>query len=264
MNKTWNVPILSAGLLAAYVLIYIWQPIKGYPLTCLTDLLNVAFSLLAAAFALRAGRTFEPSEPQRRAWLTFGAGMMLWAAAEIIWMYYQVILAREVPYPSLADVAWAVGYVPLFGGAWVQYRALGLAPDARRRWMSLALYAVILIVAFGAVLWPMISNPGEEGAVEIFLNVLYPVGDLCLAFIATLSLLVLGRGLLGLPWLHIAVALLLFAASDLIYVYGTWNGVYATGSNLLSGFVDVAYFSGYIISTIGAYRQAHLSLPGFE
>jgi uncharacterized membrane protein YhhN len=86
---------------------------------------------------------------------------------------------------------------------------------------------------------------------------------LCLAFIATLSLLTLGQGLLGRPWQYIVVGLLLFALSDLIYVYGEWNEMYATGSNVLSGITDTVYLAAYMVTISGAHRQANFALPGF-
>ncbi len=260
MNKN-SVTAISFGILIIYASLYLWQ-LAG-DLTAfvnISNVLTVAFAVLATLYALRAAQTFESGELQRRAWLTFGLGMGLWAMAECIWFYYQSLLGQEVPFPSTADVLWALGYAPLFWGLFFQYRTLGNQSERRRQVMALALYATGAILTFILVLWPMLSEPGEASAVELFLDVLYPIGDLFLALIATLSLLVLGRSLLGLPWLYIACSMLLFALADLVYVYADWREIYEIGRNWLSGLSDVTYLAGYITAFIGAYRQATLTL----
>lgn len=265
MKRTRLVPAISLSLFILFAAIYAWRLSGGeVPLTVISDTLTVVFAAAAAGLALKAGRAFEPGEPQRRVWLVWATGMTMWAVAEIIWACYEIILGQEVPYPSLADALWAVAYIPLFAGLWLQYHALGVQAEPRRRVMVLLIYAALALLACGLVLWPMFSNPGESSALELFLGVLYPVGDLCLAFIATLSLLVLGRSWLGRPWLYIVISMLVFAVSDLFYVYADWNGLYAPGENLLSGFIDVTYMASYILATIGTYRQATLGLPSLE
>jgi hypothetical protein len=256
--------VTGAVTLVLYLVLYIWQPGGERLLTIVNDVLLVVFSVLAAVFSLKASRMFEPGEPQRRVWLIFGLGLGMWAVAELVWACYEIILNIETPFPSLADIPWAMGYIPLFVGLMLQYRALGVGVDARHRLITASIFGIVLLVAFILVLWPMFLNPQEENAVGIFLNVLYPVGDLCLALVATLSLLVLGGSLLGMPWLHIAVGMLLFAAADLAYTYSAWNGTYTTGSNLISGFVDVVYLASYITTFIGAYGQATFSLLDFK
>jgi hypothetical protein len=263
MKRTLALTI-GAVALVLYLGLYIWQPGGERFLTVVTDVALVAFSVLAAVFASSASRMFEPGEPQRRVWLIFGAGLALWAVAELVWACYEIILNIEAPFPSLADIPWALGYIPLFTGLMLQYRALGVGVDARRRLITASIFGVVLIVVFISVLWPMFLNPQEETTAGIFLNVLYPVGDLCLALVATLSLLVLGGSLLGMPWLHISIGMLLFAAADLAYAYSTWNGTYTTGGNLISGFVDVVYLASYITTFIGAYGQATFSLLDFK
>ena len=37
-------------------------------------------------------------------------GLMFWFSAEVIWAFTRQVLGIEIPYPSIADGAWIVGY----------------------------------------------------------------------------------------------------------------------------------------------------------
>jgi hypothetical protein len=41
-------------------------------------------------------------------WLS--TGLMFWFSAEVIWAYTRQVLGIEIPYPSVADGAWIIGY----------------------------------------------------------------------------------------------------------------------------------------------------------
>ena len=49
-------------------------------------------------------------------------GLMFWFSAEVIWAYTRQVLGIEIPYPSIADGAWIIGY-GFF--AFYTYRILG-------------------------------------------------------------------------------------------------------------------------------------------
>ena len=80
--------------------------------------------LLAAVLALGRLRRGRPPDPhqRRRAWAWLSAGTGSWAAGQAVWSFYEVVLDREVPFPSLADVGFllfpllaAVGLVTWLG-----------------------------------------------------------------------------------------------------------------------------------------------------
>ena len=37
-------------------------------------------------------------------------GLMFWFSAEVIWAYTRQVIGIEIPYPSIADAAWIIGY----------------------------------------------------------------------------------------------------------------------------------------------------------
>jgi uncharacterized membrane protein len=264
MKKAWLTPIAITGLLGLYVALYVWQPGGSRFLEIISSTLYIVFAILTTIFAWRASQMFEPGAVQRRAWLLFCVGVAMWAVAEGLWAYYQIALGEEIPYPSLADIVWAISYIPIVSSMVLQYRALGTGPSIRQKLGVLAIYFGLLVVAFVTVLWPALSSVGGDSIIATFLNLYYPLADLCLAFIATLSLVVLWGGLVGQPWRYIVLSMLLFSLADLTFSYSVWNDTYIIGRNLLSGVADTAYLAAYLLAAAGGYSQLTLRLPAAD
>jgi hypothetical protein len=131
----------------------------------------------------------------------------------------------------------------------------------RRKIMVTAVYASALVIALVILFGSAFSKPGQISGLELLINAYYLIGDLSLAFIATLSLLFLWRGLVSKPWQYIVTSVLLLFIADLAISYGAANNLYATGSNVFSGFADVVYLSAYMVAVVGGYRQITLRLP---
>ncbi|NWG10830.1 hypothetical protein HXY33_03640 [Candidatus Bathyarchaeota archaeon] len=71
-------------------------------------------------------------------WLCFTVGLFLWFVGEAIWMGYAVILGVEIPYPSVADAFWLIGYIPLFVALYLYVRLFGAALTRKDLVVSLA------------------------------------------------------------------------------------------------------------------------------
>jgi hypothetical protein len=253
------IPLTITGWLGVYFVWYIWQPGGSEVLLFLTQASFVAFALLASILALKASRMFEPGMAARRVWLFFGAGMTVLTFSESLGIVYGV-LGRQPPYPSIVDVSWAIGFIVMLASLVLQYRALGVQISRRRRLLALAAYVGMLLVILGLSLSSILSNPGEVAVMQLLVGGYYLIGGLSVAFIATLSLMFLGQGLVARPWRYLVVSILLFAVGGLAFSYGTWTNTYATGSNFLSAVSDVGYLAGYMMAAAGGYRQVTLRL----
>lgn len=47
---------------------------------------------------------------KREHYLWLSTGLSFWFSAEVIWAYHRQVLGIEIPYPSIADGAWIIGY----------------------------------------------------------------------------------------------------------------------------------------------------------
>jgi len=247
-------------VLVLFLVAYIWQPGGTRALTFFSDAVCLTAAALAAILAFVASARFDRGVTQRRTWLLVGAGMAIWTVAELLWMCFEIGAGDEVPYPSLADVIWAIGYAPLILGIYLGYRGLGVRLRWSHRLLVTLAYAALLAGLAFWLLKPMFGGPAAASLAESFIGSYYLVGDLTLAFIASLSLIVVWDGLIGRPWLSITLGMLLFAISDSAFSYADWAGFYAVGGNWESAVIDVAYLAAYLLVALGAYRQATLAL----
>src|SRR5438093_405482 len=68
---------------------------------------DLSLTLLALWAAICLGRTARCRKAGRRLpFVLLGAGCGLWALGEGLWSWYELVLQREVPFPSVADVAY--------------------------------------------------------------------------------------------------------------------------------------------------------------
>ena len=174
-----------------------------------------------------------------------GLGLLFWAAGEIIWSYYNIIVHLQVPYPSWADLGWVSSEFFYVIGAIYLASASGGGKRMRKAgsWLFVGLVSVVTFVASYYIL-VVVANGGvlvtrHEGLVKTFLDVAYPFGD----FVSiTLSVALSGLYFKFLsPRYRAAIvcvllSLVVFFAADAVFSYTTNNGTYYNGntSDLLS------------------------------
>ncbi len=206
-------------------------------------------------------RSFARGEVLKLIWAFLTLGMGLWAVAEVLSGYYELIAAAEVVYPSPADLLWVIGYLPLFAALLLRFRSLRARPAGWQWGLALGIFVGLAALAVVFVIGPIVADP-HASLLEKVLNVVYPVGDLAVALIALLCMLVLVGGELSWPWGTIATGYLIMALADLLYGYAEWQGIYPAalveGRNFIAALADVPYFASYVIVVLGVYMQARL------
>jgi hypothetical protein len=174
-----------------------------------------------------------------RLYASLGLTLGLWFAAEAIWVYYEVGLAIETPFPSIADVLWLGGYVPFFYFLWgILKNFLGLS---RSLIFPLLPIGAVGFVLLGNVLLSIYQDAdlaSESGVVSYVVASAYPVADMFIIIPAVAAFVQLRKGLLTFtPWLLIVIATIAFIAGDIGFAYSAlitekedlvwvWNPLY--------------------------------------
>ncbi len=233
--------------------------------TWVYDLSLVVSAFAGALLSFLLWRSFGQGEVLKTIWGAMALGLFLWGLGEATTAVYDLILQEEIPYPSVADIPWVLGYIPLFIALYLRYRSLRTTPTRTQTLTTLAVFLVLAILAVIFVIGPIVLDTeyyGVEDRLEQFLDALYPLGDLAIVLGAMLTVLVLFGGDLSWPWLVIGVGFLVVSFADLLYSYGTWTELYLTdpaeGTNLLSFFMDVLYLASYVIIAYGLMMQSRL------
>src|SRR4051794_2720038 len=86
----------------AYVAVLRAPGLSGHGSDMVTDFGQVVAATVAALGCAAAGRRTGGHRKQAWQWLALGTAS--WATGQTVWTYYEVLLGRSVPFPSLADV----------------------------------------------------------------------------------------------------------------------------------------------------------------
>lgn len=223
----------------------------------LGDVAPIILSILTFTTVIILWRTFAPGTASRKLWAWFMVGWGLWAIGEILYVVLGYIL-DEIPYPSLADIAYIVGTIFLIIGLILRLRQnlRELSTTQKLVYWLLALGTVAAV--YFLVLQPIVADVAEYGLLMTALNAFYPISDLIL-FLLGLRLIFdyTGRGASSTGWLLVVIGFLLITIADLVYTYAVSYDLYFPNdqANLLSTLgSSIPYTLAYMFWLMGLYR----------
>ncbi len=206
-----------------------------------SDALAVTVSALAAGACVAAG--LRSTGRLRRGWLFFGAGMASWSLGEMIWAYYEIVVGREVPFPSAADIGY-LGLVPLtLAGA---AAVVPVAGNALRAVLDgLIIGGSMLFLSWAAVLETTSADAGQTGTAWL-VSLAYPLGDVVIASVVFILLSQAGWTRRA-PLVLVGAGLLALAVADSGFAYLVQSGAYHSGH-----LIDTAWIGGFLLVALGA------------
>jgi len=244
--------LMSLVLSVSLALIYLFQ--ERY--TDFMRLFSNAFPpFVAGVAAVMSGSALikywgNPGDKFSRIWIGFHLGMACWFLGEVGWAVYTLLLNVEIPYPSIADVAWLIGYAPLMAAVHWYIRAFRFA-------ISKAMYALAAVAVsigsfalFTFLLSPILAAATEEEIITVVVDIAYPALDLALFSLSILGLLIFAKGRIALAWLLINGAILMNVIADMLFSYTTLQGTYYTGH-----YLELFFAWGYILFALAFYAH---------
>lgn len=231
----WQWPWVAAAAVLAGASTVVWSGLGGEAAsTAITDLAAVVTALSGAWIVLRAARGAGDPVP----WRYLGAAMALWGLGEVIWGYYEVILGDEVPFPSIADIAYLAAVPFAVVGVLAFARGSGIRFQVRTILDGCLVSGALLFITWALVLGPVWR--ADAGGVWVHLvSIAYPVTDLILAVLA-LVIVQWGNDVDRSSLRMVAAALLVMAATDTAFTWLTTNGTF-TSSNPMAMLWPVSY-----------------------
>ena len=259
-DRYFQAGLFVAGLFLAFLVAANLLVLGGSAFTiALNSSLSAPLAICLVIAGMLVWGRLRAEKQSRQMWSGLISGWLLWAVAEAIWAGY-AISGAEIPYPSLADLFWLLGYVPLGIGLIARTRALPRSSRLQNTFIWVVSALVVLLV-FYSVLLPIVQGFDLQRAGESALNLAYPLGDLFILIVVGRLFLLYEKGTYGFVWQLLAVGFLLMTLSDIAYSYSTWVETYYPGGQvtLFSQFVvDVPYVASYLSWLIGLYALARL------
>ena len=244
---------IGASYALAFLFLILTKPFNRATFVAIEDLAGVVPAFLAAGMGIRAGLLRRQGW---MAWLCIGLGILFWASGEAVWTFYEVILMREVPFPSLADAGY-LGAVPLlFAGV-----VLLAAPQRGPSRLRIGLDSLAFVAAAAAVSWQLVIRlilSSEAGPLERWLSAAYPIGDLVLLFALLTALPNRRHGPAAVVLTTLSLALLSFLLSDSSFAYLATRDDYSSGS-----LVDFGWVVGNLLFAYAAWYHSR-SMPAYS
>lgn len=210
-------------------------------------------AVLSSFFALR--RYWENIRSQlSKIWLCFTLGMFLWFLGELGWAIYTMVLNIEIPYPSIADIFWLSGYVPLFIALLLYVQLFKPAISSKMFFVAGTIVAGVSVLTFPPLTLPVLRDTSQQNFVTLGIGLAYPGLDLLLFLEAILGLLVFTvtrlKGRVGTAWYFMNAAILLNVVADMAFSYTTLEAVdtYYNGHPL-----ELLFHVGYLLFALAFY-----------
>lgn len=172
--------------------------------------------------------------------LTFiGAGLVSYAFAQFLWLYYNLFSSIEVPYPSIADIFFLLFYVLVVIGFISLLNIFKLSITKEKIVQSVLLLPVVLAISLIFVFKPDLST--DLSFLGKALNIAYPVCDTLILYIILVMLRVSG-GYFKSTTYFFAVSGVVLLIGDFLFTYRSakeiyWNGDVSDLVFLISAFL---------------------------
>ena len=177
---------------------------------------------------------------------TFGflaVGLGLWFTAEITWTYYQLGLGVETPFPSLADVFWLAGYVPLTYHLYRIYNTVTMKVTDRDTIIVISAIVAAILAFLLYLVFSLSVQP--QDMLELIINLAYPVLDAMLLIPAIVILWSFRRGEPAYThWVMISLFIIFVTVADIGFDYAL--AVDEDSASQQEWVWDMFYNAGYL------------------
>jgi len=187
--------------------------------------------------------------PERRfPWLVFAGGQLLFVLGDVLWTALEW-QTGEIPFPSIADVAYLGGY-PFLALAMVGFVRLRVRGGDRAGLLD----GLILAAGASLVGWVWFVDPVLAGAAELdplglAISLAYPLADLLLIGVAFTFLATPGSRSPSFVLLVASLGTILVA--DVVFAAQTAEGTYVDG-----GLLDAGWLAAYALAGAGALHPS--------
>lgn len=233
-------------------LVYLFQAMYPDLIYVVSNVLSpsiagVAVLLSAAALLKYWG---NPQDKFSTIWLCFTLGMVFWFLGELIWAVYSLFLGVEIPYPSIADLLWLLGYVPLIIALQLYIHAFRFAISKTMYVATAVAVSIAAFIVFALLALPVLTEAQGTETVTLIIDLAYPALDLSLFSMSFRGLLIFLQGKIAKAWMLINAANVMMSIADILFSFTTLQGTYYNGHLL-----ELLYYMGYMFFALAFYTH---------
>jgi signal transduction histidine kinase len=160
----------AAGLLCAQAMVSLFLP-KGFALAALSDIAQ--FTLLLAGTISLSLNVFATRGRIRLFWALMALGTAFWFSYQALWIYFEVLMRKDVPNPFAGDVVLFLHIVPMIAALALQPHVQQDERTSRLGTLDFALLLVwwLYLYMFAVIPWQYVHV--FEANYDYNLNILY-------------------------------------------------------------------------------------------
>jgi hypothetical protein len=183
-------------------------------------------------------------------WLGYSLAMLLWLLGESMWAVYTLWYSIPIPYPSIADIFWLVGYLPLLISLIVQVWPLREVFATKQMRATIILMFALASALLVGLVPPTYASSLGEGFATLAISLAYPLLDVALLSVALPMVLLFRKGTFWRPFLFITIGLILTFVADVLFTWTNLNGTYYDGN-----YLELFFHWSYLTLTYGFYLR---------
>ena len=201
---------------------------------------SIVYEALAALSVVAILMGIRINRPEHRSpWFLLAGGHALFVAGDVLYTFYTHVLGVEVPWPSLADPIYLIGYLLIIAGMLKMVRLRSGGQDR-----AALLDSLVVSTALGSLLWIVTISPysGDTSLtlLEKVTSMSYPLMDLALISVVIRLLISVARRTPA--NLLLTTAFVLLFAADSLYAIASLTGTYlGSGGFTTDGFWLISY-----------------------
>lgn len=252
-NKSQLLNIILFSTLIVNLLIYIYEYYRfqqteefSNAFNLYSDIFSILIYIPAIWLTFLTSREYGINTIAGKVWLFMGIGFIFWNLGDFIWMIYDLV--EQSPFPSIADVAYILGYPILYIAIQIQVREVKIPLKSSEKVIIGIVVIVILIIFTIFNIFPVVEmyQTGEQTLVGTVVGLLYPFLDIYLTPLAIILYLKFRGGQFARTWLYYTIGILIIIAADLIFAI-------FPDSDLIALIYDQLYTLSYVIFAISIY-----------
>jgi two-component system cell cycle response regulator len=217
----------------------------GHPLQVAAD--KYAYTLVElVAVSVCATRVWRHAE-DRAAWALMALGLGLWTAGDLIWTLWLDNVSNP-PFPSVADALYLAMYPALYASIMLLMRSR-LRQAGRAQWLDGGVVGLAVAALAAALVFDAVINANQQHLAAEVVSAAYPVGDLVLLALVTVTFSLSGWRP-GRGWALLGLGLVVTAGADLVYTYQSALGTYVAG-----GVLDVFWPASMALLALASWAR---------
>lgn len=235
--------IIVGGLLAYQFYLYSFPNSDDPNLKLVVTITTTMTALVASIAGFATSKRYWKSSVFGVSYLALALGMLCNALAERI--YYFLDQQGQVPSPSIADWVWLSFYPLMFYH--LTKNIIFFKPKIRLSVKVVVALVPIVITGVYAFL-----EYGQEQSVNttFFLGLAYIVGSSIILSSAILGALIFRQGTLGIPWLILALGIVVTTLGDNWYAYLDLYNQYTYSHPL-----NLLWYGGYLVVAYALFKH---------